>query len=71
MDKGKQKPKVNVSSIRKCNRRRKGMPSCASLSRDRAIEKLLLRPLHEQARATRMIRKLSQGRGAFPNIFEG
>lgn len=69
MGKEKQKPKANPSSSRKCNRRRKGLPLCAPLSREAAVEKLMLRPLHEAARCRRMIRKLSAPQ-RFPNIFK-
>ena len=71
MGKDKAKPKANPSAVRKCNRRRKGLPSCSPLSRETAIEKLMLRPLHEAARCNRMIRKLEQGRRRFPEIFKG
>lgn len=54
-----EKPVAKSSKdCRKCNHRRHGVPDLGANRIDRAREKLLRRPLHESARAHRLMRKL-------------
>lgn len=68
--KQKPKPVAKSESMRKCNRRRNGVPQCSRDSLQRAKERLMHRPLHERARVGRMLRKL-QLVGRFPDLSKG